>query len=69
MSKSHMTLLSLIPYSQCWIGQKPKNDLDYNPQYDYLKMLEDFKKEMEIEHFAKLWNTRAYYENLYKDKV
>lgn len=48
---------------------KTKNDLDYNPQYDYLKMLEDFKKEMEIEHFAKLWNTREYYENLYQDKV
>lgn len=48
---------------------KTKNDLDYNPQYDYLKMLEDFKKEMEIKHFAKLWNTREYYENLYKDKV
>ena len=31
--------------------------------------MDDFKKEMEIEPFAKLWNTREYYENLYKDKV
>ena len=48
---------------------KTQKDLEYNPQYSYLKMLEDFKKEMEIEPFAKLWNTREYYENLYKDKV
>lgn len=57
------TLQSMLDWS------KTQNDLDYNPQYSYLKMLEDFKKEMEIEPFAKLWNTREYYENLYKDKV
>lgn len=57
------TLQSMLDYS------KTVDDLDYHPEYTYLKMLEDFKKEMENEPFAKLWGTREYYEDLYKNKV
>jgi DNA polymerase V len=32
-------------------------------------MLRDFKKEMQEEPFAKLWGTRDYFENLYKEKL
>lgn len=48
---------------------KTKDELGYEPEYNYLKMLADFKKEMETEPFAKLWGTREYYEELYRDKV
>lgn len=57
------TLQSMLDYT------KTVNDLDYYPEYTYLKMLKDFKKEMEDEPFAKLWGTRQDYEDLYKDKV
>ena len=57
------TLQSMLDYS------KTVDDLDYHPEYTYLKMLQDFKKEMENEPFAKLWGTREYYEDLYKNKV
>lgn len=32
-----------------------KEDLGYEPQYDYLDYLRDFKKEMELNRFAELW--------------
>lgn len=35
--------------------EKTKNELNYVPQYDYLSYLNDLKKEMEINRFAKLW--------------
>lgn len=57
------TLQSMLDWS------KTKKDLNYNPEYTYIKMLEDFKKEMEDEPFAQLWGTRQYYEDLYKDKI
>lgn len=57
------TLQSMLDWS------KTKKDLNYNPEYDYINMLKDFKEEMKKEPFAKLWGTRQYYENLYKDKV
>lgn len=35
--------------------ENAKADLGYKPQYDYLQYLKDFKKEMELNRFAKLW--------------
>lgn len=42
-----------------------QQELGYEPQYSYIEMLKDIKKEMGAEPFATLWNTSAYYENLY----
>lgn len=44
---------------------KTKTDLGYQPQYSYIDMLKDFKKEMLEEPFSELWNTAEYYEELY----
>lgn len=41
---------------------KTKLELGYEPQYSYLEMLRDFKKEMDIEPFKQLWGTRDLYE-------
>lgn len=57
------TLQSMLDWS------KTKAELGYEPEYTYIKMLEDFKKEMKEEPFAKLWGTGSYYDELYKDKV
>lgn len=57
------TLQSMLDYS------KTTQDLGYKPKYTYIKMLEDLKKEMEIEPFAKLWGSRQSYEELYKEKI
>lgn len=57
------TLQSLLDWS------KTEKELGYKPQYTYIKMLKDFKMEMETEPLAKLWKTRDYYESLYKDKI
>lgn len=46
--------------------RKTQKELGYYPEYDYIKMLKDFKKEMQLEPMAKLWNTRLYYEDLYR---
>lgn len=54
------TLQSMLDWS------KTKEELGYQPKYTYLEMLKDFKKEMEIEPYSKLWGTRQYYEDLYK---
>ena len=56
------TLQSILDWS------KTEKELGYHPQYNYIKMLEDFKKEMEDEPMAKLWGTRSYYEELYGNK-
>lgn len=56
------TLQSMLDMS------KTQKELGYEPQYTYLKLLKDFKHEMETEPFAKLWGTRQYYENLYGNK-
>lgn len=56
------TLQSILDWS------KTKKELNYNPQYSYLEMLEDFKIEMKKEPFSQLWGTRDYYEKMYKDK-
>ena len=53
------TLQSILDWS------KTKKELGYEPEYDFIKMMKDFKKEMEEEPFAKLWGTGNYYENLY----
>ena len=53
------TLQSILDMS------KTKRELGYEPQYSYIDMLKDFKKEWINEPFAKLWNTDEYYENLY----
>lgn len=55
------TLQSMLDMS------KTQRELGYEPQYSYIDMLKDFKKEMEEEPFAKLWNTGEYYEKLYGD--
>lgn len=47
---------------------KTANELGYKPEYDFIKMMKDLKKEMEEEPFAKLWGTGKYYEDLYKDE-
>lgn len=57
------TLQSMLDWS------KTKAELNYTPEYDYIKMLKDFKNEMNTEPFSQLWGTREYYENLYKNKV
>lgn len=56
------TLQSMLDWS------KTKRDLGYEPEYTYIKMLEDFKKEMKEEPLAQLWRTGKYYEELYGDR-
>ena len=34
---------------------KTEQELGYSSQYDYIAYLQDFKKEMEIQRFVKLW--------------
>ena len=53
------TLQSMLDMS------KTQSELGYKPQYSYIDMLRDIKKEMTEEPFAKLWNTREYYETIY----
>src|SRR5699024_8841761 len=35
--------------------EKAKKELGYEPQYNYIEYLKDFKREMELNRFAKLW--------------
>lgn len=56
------TLQSILDWS------KTQKDLNYTPEYDYIKMLKDLKNEMETEPFQKLWGKGSYYEELYKEK-
>ena len=32
-----------------------RRDLGYEPEYTYIKYLEDYKKEQELNRFAELW--------------
>lgn len=57
------TLQSMLDWS------KTQKELGYNPEYDFISMMRDFKQEMAIEPFAKLWGTGKYYDELYADKV
>ena len=57
------TLQSMLDWS------KTKRDLGYEPEYDFVTMMKDFKREMVSEPMAKLWGTGAYYDDLYKDQV
>ena len=57
------TLQSILDWT------KTARELNYNPKFDYITMLKDFKVEMETEPMAQLWGTRDYYEKLYSDKV
>lgn len=57
------TLQSMLDWS------KTQRDLGYEPEYPYIEMLRDFKKEMEEEPFKQLWGTGQNYEDLYSDKV
>jgi nucleoside-diphosphate-sugar epimerase len=41
---------------------KTRTELGYVPQYDYLTYLRDFKEEMRIQRFAKLWGLAADYQ-------
>lgn len=56
------TLQSMLDWS------KTKSELGYEPEYDFITMMKDFKNEMETEPLARLWGTGAYFEGLYKDK-
>lgn len=42
---------------------KTINELGYAPKYSYIDWLKDFKKEMEMNRFERLWGTRADYED------
>lgn len=57
------TLQSMLDWS------KTKRDLGYEPEYDFISMMKDFKHEMETEPMAKLWGTGHYYDELYKDQI
>ena len=57
------TLQSILDMS------KTQKELGYQPQYSYIDMLKDFKKEMLEEPFSGLWNTGKYYESLYGDLI
>ncbi len=57
------TLQSILDWS------KTARELGYKPEYTLVKMLNDFKKEMEEEPFAQLWGTRKYYEDLYGNEI
>lgn len=56
------TLQSMLDWS------KTKKELGYEPEYDFIKMMKDFKQEMSEEPFAKLWGTGDYYEKMYGSK-
>jgi NAD dependent epimerase/dehydratase family protein len=40
---------------------KIKRDFNFEPHYTYIQQLEDFKREMELEPFAKLWGKKEDY--------
>lgn len=57
------TLQSMLDWS------KTERELGYKPEYTLVRMLRDFKREMEQEPFARLWGTREYYDALYADNI
>lgn len=56
------TLQSMLDWT------KTHDELGYVPQYDYIRLLEDFEKEMRAEPMAGLWGSRSDYEKLYAEK-
>jgi UDP-glucose 4-epimerase len=38
--------------------EKSRRELDYMPHYNFDRLIEDFKKEMEREPFAKIWGRK-----------
>jgi nucleoside-diphosphate-sugar epimerase len=54
------------PLENAFDISKIKKDFGYKPMYSYLDQLKDFKKEMEINPFKKLWGEPEDYENNYK---
>jgi len=42
---------------------KSRRELFYNPQWDYLRLLQDMKEKMECNHFSKLWGVFEDYED------
>lgn len=54
---SELILRPEMPNSRQFIHDisKTVKDLNYTPAYNYIDLLEDFKKEMELNRFAKLW--------------
>lgn len=57
------TLQSILDWS------KTEKELGYHPEFTFIKMMRDFKKEMEEEPFAQLWGTGDYYEQLYGGEI
>lgn len=57
------TLKSLLDCS------KTKDELGYNPEYTFVKMMQDFKIEMEEQPFSKLWGTSKDYDQIYKKQI
>lgn len=57
------TLQSLLDWS------KTKDELGYNLEYTFVKMMQDFKIEMEEEPFSKLWGTSKDYDQIYKKQI
>lgn len=56
------TLQSMLDWT------KTHDELGYEPQYDYIRLLRDFKGEMLTEPMAGLWGHRSDYEKLYAQK-
>lgn len=56
------TLQSLLDW------EKTRRELGYEPKYDYISMLKDFKEEMKNEPLAKLWGVKEDYEAIYKNR-
>lgn len=56
------TLQSMLDWT------KTCDELGYKPQYDYIRLLEDFKEEMRTEPMAGLWGHRSDYEKLYAQR-
>lgn len=58
--KSNIIYCPLKPSSPQFVLdiEKARKELDYNPKYNYHSLLVDFKSEMELEPFAKLWGTK-----------
>lgn len=57
------TLQSILDWS------KTRDELRYVPEYDFIRMMEDFKKEMKEEPFAQLWGRKEDYEKLYNQSL
>ena len=55
--KSHIIYRPDKPDAREYVNDisKPMKELGYKPQFDYIEGLKAFKREMEIQRFAKLW--------------